>query len=110
MSLFRIRNKTNNTAERALRTPVIGRKNYYGAQATWAAHLAADTWTITTTAQRNHREPLTCLTNYLTACAGGTPPQDHALDQFLPWLSTPDTNPTPTNTTNDLRPDNRSNP
>jgi transposase len=105
--LFRYRNNTNNTAERALRTPVIGRKNYYGAQATWAAHLAATVWTITATAQRNHREPLTYLTEYLTACAtaGGTPPQGPALDQFLPWLSTPDTNPT-----NGIRPDNRPNP
>lgn len=91
----------NNTAERALRTPVIGRKNYYGAHATWAAHLAATVWTITTTAQRNHLEPLTYLTNYLTTCAGGTPPQDQALDQFLPWLSRPDPNPT-----NDTKPDN----
>lgn len=31
----------NNTAERVLRTPVVGRKNFYGSQAEWAAHLAA---------------------------------------------------------------------
>ena len=31
----------NNGAERALRTPVIGRKNFYGSGAAWAAHLAA---------------------------------------------------------------------
>ena len=37
----------NNTAERALRTPVIGRKNYYGSGAEWAAQLAADVWTVT---------------------------------------------------------------
>ena len=36
----------NNTAEKsALRTPVIGRKNFYGSGAEWAAHLAADVWT-----------------------------------------------------------------
>jgi transposase len=35
----------NNPAERALRTPVIGRKNFYGSGAEWAAHLAADVWT-----------------------------------------------------------------
>ena len=29
----------NNTAQRALRTPVIGRKNFYGSGARWAAHL-----------------------------------------------------------------------
>jgi transposase len=37
----------NNSAERALRTPVIGRKNSYGSHAEWAAHLAARVWTIT---------------------------------------------------------------
>ena len=30
----------NNPAERALRTPVVGRKNYYGSHASWAADLA----------------------------------------------------------------------
>jgi transposase len=79
---------------------VIGRKNYYGAHATWAAHLAAAVWTITTTAQRNHHQPLTYLTEYLTACSNGTPPQGPALDQFLPWQATPDNNPA-----NGIRPD-----
>ena len=80
----------NNPAERALRTPVVGRKNYYGSHATWSAHLAARIWTITATAQRNHREPLALLTEYLTACAtaGGTAPQGPALDHFLPWIPT----------------------
>src|SRR5262249_51198139 len=30
-----------NTAERALRNPVVGRKNYYGSGSVWSAHLAA---------------------------------------------------------------------
>jgi hypothetical protein len=48
----------NNTAERALRTPVIGRKNFYGSGAEWAAHLAADVWTITAHRhQARHRAP-----------------------------------------------------
>ncbi len=48
----------NNTVERALRNPVVGqhRKNYYGAQAAWAAHLAARVWTLTATAERNGYE------------------------------------------------------
>ncbi|WP_131770792.1 IS66 family transposase, partial [Candidatus Protofrankia californiensis] len=37
----------NNIAERALRTPVVGRKNCYGSQAEWSAHLAACVWTVT---------------------------------------------------------------
>src|SRR5256886_17247279 len=31
----------NNTAERSLRTPVVGRKNYYGSGRVWSAYLAA---------------------------------------------------------------------
>jgi transposase len=77
----------NNTAERALRTPVTGRKNFYGSGAEWAAHLAADIWTITATAARHDIEPLGLLTGYLQACAehGGTAPAAAALDPFLPW-------------------------
>lgn len=85
----------NNPAERALRTPVVGRKNYYGSHAEWAAHLAARVWTITATAERNHREPLEYLTTYLNACARapGKTPQGRALEPFLPWIPGP-TDPT----------------
>ena len=82
----------NNIAERALRTPVIGRKNFYGSGAQWAAHLAADVWTITATAARHDIEPLSLLTGYLHACAhaGGTAP---AGPGPLPALDTPRTRP-----------------
>ncbi|MFZ0160559.1 MAG: IS66 family transposase, partial [Kineosporiaceae bacterium] len=72
----------NNVSERALRTPVVGRKNYYGSHAEWSAHLAARVWTITATAERHGLEPLTYLTDYLTACAeaGGKPLQSEDLD------------------------------
>ena len=43
----------NNAAERCLRTPVVGRKNYYGSGATWSAELAAVIWTIAETAKQN---------------------------------------------------------
>lgn len=81
----------NNPAERALRTPVVGRKNYYGSHARWAADLAARVWTITATAERNHREPLAYLTEYLQACAtaAGKAPEGQALQRFLPWLPDP---------------------
>jgi transposase len=79
----------NNRAERALRTPVIGRKNFYGSGAEWAAHLAADVWTITATAAQHGIEPLGLLTGYLHACAhaGGTAPAGAGLDPYLPWTS-----------------------
>lgn len=77
----------NNQAERALRGPVVGRKNYYGSHAEWSAHLAASVWTITATAERNHHEPLTYLSDYLNACAAanGKPPEGQALQRFPPW-------------------------
>ena len=50
----------NNTAERALRTPVIGRKNFYGSGAEWAAHLAADVYTSP--------PPPACTTSSPSAC------------------------------------------
>jgi hypothetical protein len=66
---------------------VTGRKNFYGSGAEWAAHLAADVWTITATAARHDIEPLGLLTGYLQACAehGGTAPARTGLDPFLPW-------------------------
>jgi len=85
----------NNVSERALRTPVVGRKNYYGSHAEWSAHLAARVWTITATAERHGIEPLTYLTSYLNACAqaGGKPPEGQALDPLLPWHPGPTSNP-----------------
>ena len=58
-----------------------------GSGAEWAAHLAADIWTITATAAQHDIEPLTLLTDYLQACAqaGGTAPAGADLEPFLPW-------------------------
>jgi transposase len=36
----------NTTAERALRNPVVGRKNYYGSARVWSAHLATMTFSV----------------------------------------------------------------
>ena len=84
----------NNTAERALRTPVIGRKNFYGSGAEWAAHLAADVWTVTATAARHDIEPLGLLTGYLQRMR---PQRRHRPGRSrpgpLPALDTPRTRP-----------------
>jgi transposase len=82
----------NNVAERALRSPVVGRKNYYGSGAIWSAELAADAWSITATAKLAGWNPLTHLQAYLSACAanGGRPPQGAALEAFLPWGASPE--------------------
>jgi hypothetical protein len=86
------RHNTNNTAERALRGPVIGRKNYYGSGSVVSAELASHAWTITATAQQAGLNPLTYLTAYLDTCAhhGATAPQGPALTRFLPWAATTD--------------------
>jgi len=80
----------NNAAERALRRPVIGRKNYYGSGSVASAELASRVWTIAATAERAGLNVLAYLTDYLTACAqaGGKPPGAEALARFLPWEAT----------------------
>jgi hypothetical protein len=77
----------NNTSERALRGPVIGRKNYYGSGSVVSAQLASRVWTITATAARAELNPLAYLRAYLDECAraGGTAPTAEALTRFLPW-------------------------
>jgi hypothetical protein len=79
----------NNTSERALRGPVVGRKNYYGSGSVVSAQLASRVWTITATAGRAGLNPLTYLGAYLDACAqaGGTAPQGQALARFFPWTA-----------------------
>jgi hypothetical protein len=79
----------NNTAERALRTPVVGRKNFGGSGTRWAAELAARVWTITATTDLAGLNPITYLAAYLDACgaAGGKPLTPTALHRFLPWTA-----------------------
>ena len=83
----------NNVAERSIRGPVVGRKNYYGSGSKWAATLAARAWTITATANQAGLNPLEYLVAYLEACAtsGGKAPSGEALARFFPWaVSEPD--------------------
>jgi transposase len=77
----------NNAAERAIRNPVVGRKNYYGSGSIVAATLAERAWTITATASRAGLHPLVYLRAYLEACAsaGGRAPAGEALARFFPW-------------------------
>jgi len=75
----------NNTAERAERGPVVGRKNYYGSGAVWAGRLAATMFSLLQTLCLWELNPRSWLTAYLTACAesGGAVPADR--ERFLPW-------------------------
>jgi transposase len=75
----------NNTAERAQRGPVVGRKNYYGSGAVWAGRLAAMMFSLFQTLSLWDINPRLWLTAYLEACAAadGKAPADFA--HFLPW-------------------------
>jgi transposase len=75
----------NNTAERAERGPVVGRKNYYGSGSVWAGRLAALMFSLFQTLERWQLNPRAWLTWYLTACAeaGGKVPAELAC--YLPW-------------------------
>src|SRR5229473_2825048 len=80
----------NNTAERIQRTPVVGRKNYYGSGSVWSAHLAAMMFSVLQTVLLWDLNPHHWLTAFLQACAdnGGKSPTD--LRAFLPWQMTPE--------------------
>ena len=75
----------NNEAEQCLRTPVVGRKNYYGSGAVWSGLFAAIVFSLTQTYLRHGLDPQQVLLAYFEACAqqGGKPPEE--LDPFLPW-------------------------
>ena len=75
----------NNRAENTIRTPVNGRKNYYGSGSLWSAQLAAMLFAILQTLVLWDINPRHWLRCYLTACAqnGASAPQD--IDPFLPW-------------------------
>lgn len=75
----------NNEAERVLRNPVVGRKNYYGSGAAWSGQLAASLFTIHATVERQGLNPRRFFEVYLEACAkgGGKPPEN--IEAFLPW-------------------------
>jgi transposase len=75
----------NNRGENPIRTPVNGRKNYYGSGSLWSAALAATLFSLLQTLVLWGINPRRWLTLYLQACAdnGGKAPGDIAA--FLPW-------------------------
>jgi transposase len=85
----------NNTAERALRMEVVGRKTFNGCGSLAMANLLAVMATIFNTLKQHHVDLRAWLFSYLSACsfAGGQAPANAG--DFLPWntnshrLSTP---------------------
>jgi transposase len=75
----------NNFAERLMRNPALGRKNYYGSGAEWAGRLATTMFSILATLKLWKINPRLWLSWYLESCAaaGGKAPSN--IQPFLPW-------------------------
>jgi transposase len=82
----------NNAAERAIRLPVVTRRNAGGSRNEDSARLAATAWTVTATAQMAGLNVLTYLTSYFDVCGrnGGKPLPGPGLERFLPWKASPE--------------------
>jgi transposase len=81
----------NNIAERMLRGPVLGRKNYWGNHTPWAGQLSASMFSVIQTCISNNVSPRQYLTWYLTECVKrGTAPSEDEIGSFLPHNLTTD--------------------
>jgi transposase len=78
----------NNRAERLLRGPVVGRKNYLASGSEWSGHFAAKMFSLLQTWHMNDLDPHALLLDYFDECSKtpGKPPPD--LSPFLPWSMT----------------------
>ena len=75
----------NNTAERVLRGPVIGRRQTFGSNSEDGAKFTAIMYSVAGTLSMHGIDVLRWLEAWLKACAknGGKPPHD--LSPWLPW-------------------------
>lgn len=80
----------NNEAERKLRNPVVGRKNYYGSGSQWSGEFAAKIMTILETIDMNGLDVRKWLYEYLEACAKNGGKQPDNVQEWLPWNMTPE--------------------
>ena len=75
----------NNLSERALRNPVIGRKNYYGSGAVWSGRLSAILFTLFQTYLKNQIDPQQFLLAFFEACAQNGGQSLETVEDWLPW-------------------------
>lgn len=75
----------NNVAERDIRGPVVGRKNFYGSGAQWSGELAATMYSVLATLKLWGINARTWLGAYLQACADNDNQAPTDLTAFLPW-------------------------
>ena len=75
----------NNTGERAIRGPVIGRRSCFGSDSEKGAGFTATMYSVAGTLAINGIDVRRWLGEWMTACAenGGHPPAD--LSPWLPW-------------------------
>lgn len=75
----------NNSAEREIRGPVVGRKNYYGSGSIKMAGFAAMMFTIIFTLLVNGINPRAWLTWFFNECAVKQDEVHSDIERFLPW-------------------------
>ena len=75
----------NNTAERDMRGPVVGRKNFYGSGSEWSGQLAATMYSLLMTLKLWKINARTWLSAYLQACADNGNRAPAQINSFLPW-------------------------
>ncbi|EYT93574.1 hypothetical protein ThrDRAFT_00636 [Frankia casuarinae] len=82
----------NNPAERAIRGPVVTRRNAGGSRTEDTARHAATIFTVTATTTLHGLNLLTYLESYLDACGrtDDTALTGTDLERFLPWAASPD--------------------
>ena len=82
----------NNIAERAIRGPVVTRKNAGGSHNGDTARNAALFFTVTATIKMAGLNTITWLIAYLDECgrSGGKPLTGKDLERFLPWTASPE--------------------
>ncbi len=75
----------NNTAERDMRGPVVGRKNFFGSGSLWSGQLACTVYSLLATLKLYGINERIWLDDFLQACAnqGGQALQD--VSAFMPW-------------------------
>lgn len=75
----------NNAAERELRNPIIGRKNYYGSGSIWSSELSAMLFSIFETLKLWGISSTGWLKFYLQSCAENYGKALSDVEPFLPW-------------------------
>ncbi len=75
----------NNAAERALRGPVVGRKNFWGSVVEWSGQLAVILFTIFQTWLLWGVNPKEWLEWYFNDCAANKGRAPTSIEKYLPW-------------------------